>query len=456
MKTIIKLIVLVIIGILVFTLFNCDNGFIDKIDEDTGTKYPFIELWTGLDKLDISDEFSATATQEYTSSDYGFLIKNTGEEDLVLTNPSRVVLNDPDSAFSIVPPLPGTPITAGGTESFTIRFTPPGTGIYSATVTVENNTTDISSYNFTITGTGTATPLMGVPSNVAATDGNSINDTTITWDSVVDASVYYIYRNTSNTIPSSETYTVFSGSEEKIDGGGTPGLKYYYWVKAWNNTLGLGEESDSDSGYRKLASPTVISASSGTSTTHIVLQWSSAIYGGATSYEIYRYTSNIRPLESVSATFSDILSTATSYNDDSAVPATVYYYWIRAAASSSDSLSDWSSSSVDGYQMISAPANVAVSADCWAVDVSWDSVEGSTNYEIFSSLTEAGSIGTEYLKVGETSETSFSVSGFHYPSSPDWMSAGTPHYYKVRAYNPITGNSQESNASDPMDAWVCG
>ncbi|MBQ3097439.1 MAG: hypothetical protein IJC66_04710, partial [Kiritimatiellae bacterium] len=72
--------------------------------------------------------------------------------------------------------------------------------------------------------------------------------------------------------------------------------------------------------------PTNVSATDGTSTANVTITWSAV--AGATSYEIWRGTSNDSALATTIGT-----STSTSYSDTSATPGTTYYYWVKAVAS---------------------------------------------------------------------------------------------------------------------------
>ena len=51
---------------------------------------------------------------------------------------------------------PTSPIAPGGSQPFTITFTPTSTGLQTATVTIANNDLNENPYTFTLTGTGTA------------------------------------------------------------------------------------------------------------------------------------------------------------------------------------------------------------------------------------------------------------------------------------------------------------
>lgn len=69
----------------------------------------------------------------------------------------------------------------------------------------------------------------------------------VSWQAVVGATLYYVYRSATNDIATATNMGSTSSlafSEKDVAGGGTlvDGTTYYYWVKAWNNH-GYGPES---------------------------------------------------------------------------------------------------------------------------------------------------------------------------------------------------------------------
>jgi hypothetical protein len=74
---------------------------------------------------------------------------------------------------------------------------------------------------------------------------------------------------------------------------------------------------------------------------------------GATSYEVWRHTSD----DSASATRLAASVAATSYHDTTATPGAICYYWVKAANAAGTSA--FSSSDV-GFRAIAGPASVCV------------------------------------------------------------------------------------------------
>jgi predicted phage tail protein len=76
--------------------------------------------------------------------------------------------------------------------------------------------------------------------------------------------------------------------------------------------------------------PTNVSATDGTFTDKVQITWTAS--SGATSYKVYRYTSNNSSSASLIGS-----PTTTSFNDTSAAAGTTYYYWVKATNTSGDS-----------------------------------------------------------------------------------------------------------------------
>jgi len=101
-----------------------------------------------------------------------FSILNTGNADLVLTNPSTYVeITGAHASDFIVTTAPTTPIATNTSTSFTITFDPSAEGLREATLSIANDDLDEDPYTFSIQGIGLATPEIAVQGN-----GESIAD----------------------------------------------------------------------------------------------------------------------------------------------------------------------------------------------------------------------------------------------------------------------------------------
>ena len=84
------------------------------------------------------------------SEEVTFTIENTGDGDLAVLG---VTLSGVDAdRFSVSQPT--SPITAGGSQTFSVAFSPGSTGVKEATLTIASNDSDESSYIVNLTGTG--------------------------------------------------------------------------------------------------------------------------------------------------------------------------------------------------------------------------------------------------------------------------------------------------------------
>ena len=89
-----------------------------------------------------------------------FTIENTGTAPLNLTGtPNIVAINGTyANQFSIVQPGTST-VSASGSTTFTITFSPTSAGPKTATISIANNDADENPYTYTINGTGTVPAL---------------------------------------------------------------------------------------------------------------------------------------------------------------------------------------------------------------------------------------------------------------------------------------------------------
>jgi hypothetical protein len=132
--------------------------------------------------------------------------------------------------------------------------------------------------------------MLATPTSVAATDGTSTTGVTLTWNAVLGATTYEIYRSTSSTVPiatvSSLTY---------VDTSATPaGVSFAYSVRA-KCTLGVSGFSEANVGWIAAnASPLTLAATDGTSSSNVTLTWTVPT-GGSSAYTILRGEGSKKP-----------------------------------------------------------------------------------------------------------------------------------------------------------------
>ena len=209
----------------------------------------------------------------------------------------------------------------------------------------------LSIFLFLLAGcSSTLPPILSPPTGVLASD-NAITDAVqITWDTVSGASHYQVYRADSLT----GTKTAISDWQTETsyyDTSVTNGEVYYYWVKAATSSGGdnASDFSSPDTGFCTgivntitiISPPTGVSASD-TLVNKVRITWDTV--SGASHYQVYRANNLLATKTAISG-----WQTGTSYDDTSVAPWTTYYYWVKAATSSSGDNATGFSSSDTGY-----------------------------------------------------------------------------------------------------------
>ncbi len=158
------------------------------------------------------------------------------------------------------------------------------------------------------------------PANVNASDGVDTDKVRIAWDTVPNAIFYQVWRNTGNSASGASLLNSPLTSPFE-DTTATPGLTYYYRLKACQDTS-CSWFSSANTGWRKLKPPTYLQASDGASPDKIWLNWAAS--NGATSYKVFRSASRLGVKTLLGR------ATGTTYVDTSATPGVLYYYRVQA------------------------------------------------------------------------------------------------------------------------------
>lgn len=252
----------------------------------------------------------------------------------------------------------------------------------------------------------------------------------LTWNTVLGASSYNVYRATSD----STAYTLLTSvsSPYYADTNVISGTTYYYKVQAVNS-LGPGAESSivyaSLSGNGTLSSPTNVVATT-LSTSQIYLAWDTVT--NATYYNIYRSTLYSGPYTLITTT------TTPYYADNSLAPGTTYYYKVQAVNSqytgaySNIVYATTLSSNTIGTLL--APSNVkASSLSSSQIFLTWDVVSNAVYYNVYRAFSASGT----YTLVATVTNPYYLDSG---------LSSGTAYYYRVQAGNTAGTSSYSSLA----------
>jgi fibronectin type 3 domain-containing protein len=263
-----------------------------------------------------------------------------------------------------------------------------------------------------------------VPSNLKATVASN-TQIYLTWDTVSNATYYYVYRSTNPYasysivgVPTTSTYT---------DSSLSPYTTYYYKVQAVGSA---GPSSDSAivnattvSSSSVLPAPTNLTAT-GISSNQIFLNWTPV--SNATYYSVFRSAS-------ISGTYSIVgVPTTGTYTDSTVSSNTTYYYKVEAVGSNGTS-SDSSivNATTISNGALSAPSDVtAAVASSSQIYLAWDSVSNATNYYVYRSTSISGS----YTTIAMPTTTNMTDSG---------LTPNTTYYYKVVAVG-SAGTSTDS------------
>jgi N-acetylneuraminic acid mutarotase len=125
--------------------------------------------WT-IDDTDFGNVDVSSGAVSHT-----FTIKNIGAADLNLTGTPKVQISGPHAANFIVTVQPASPVSSGGTTTFTIMFDPSVPDLHTATVSIDNDDGDENPYDFVIQGMGqcTSPPTANAGADLATATGVS-------------------------------------------------------------------------------------------------------------------------------------------------------------------------------------------------------------------------------------------------------------------------------------------
>ncbi|MCP4137980.1 MAG: hypothetical protein GY754_43860 [bacterium] len=192
------------------------------------------------------------------------------------------------------------------------------------------------------------------------------------------------------------------------------------------NSTGTGTGSTS------IDAPANVSASDGTSTAWVIVNWSTV--SNADYYEVWRSESQYGSYSLVNGQ-----GHFTRYNDSAATECVKYYYKIKAV-STSNQKSDFSNidsgwrqdfsddcsaaGSSNPAAAITAPANITVSDGEWSemISISWSAVSGADHYQVWRASSATGT----YVWRGESNSVQESYSEWSIPTC-------VTYYYKVKA-----------------------
>lgn len=275
-----------------------------------------------------------------------------------------------------------------------------------------------------VTSTGIcAQPLVTI-SNIASTGKIKLS-----WDSVLGAASYEIYRSTEpDTGYELLTQTTLV---QYIDSSAVAGTTYYYGVRA------ISEKEGANSIYSVMLSLTcdleqpVITLSNVASSGKVKISWNAI--EGAAKYKVYRSTEKdgdyilLKTLTGTSMT--NLNGKANQY----------YYYKVIAIAENTAANSAYSEIKGRTVDLQQPTITLTNDAESGKVKISWDAVEGAAKYKVYRSTEKDG----KYTLMKTVTDTSMI----------NWNgAAGKYYYYKVRA---ISDNTNAHSAYSAIKGRTC-
>ncbi|MFA5344393.1 MAG: M4 family metallopeptidase [Kiritimatiellia bacterium] len=205
-------------------------------------------------------------------------------------------------------------------------------------------------------------------------------------------------------------------------GAGTYTLKWIY-TKDESVSIGLDAGWVAEVAWAPVWTPVVpaIAATSGSFADRIRITWPAM--SGATSYRIYRSVTANSGDASLLAEPSGAL-----YDDTTAMPGTVYYYWMQGVNCAT--LAPWSGSA-SGYRALAPPAGFSVSKGDYtgSVRLRWTAAAGAISYQIMRNTVNTIP-ATALVETGATSYNDTTavpgVTYYYWLRSRKWQGAGDP------------------------------
>lgn len=244
------------------------------------------------------------------------------------------------------------------------------------------------------------------------------NSNKITWNAVIGASSYVVYRSTIKDSGFKQIATPATASY--ISTGLTTGTMYYYKIKSCMlvDTNKVYSAATAAAGAKPIPnSPTnVKAASSGYNSNKIT--WTAIT--GATGYTVYRSTTAASGFVRIAET------AATGYADNGLTTGKMYYYKIKTYTVLGSSKIYSSASAAAGARPIpSVPTMIsALRVSPASINISCKAVPGATGYAVYRSLTPSGG----FTQIAATALPSYTNTG---------LNTGTVYYYKIKAFRQV-------------------
>ncbi len=175
-----------------------------------------------------------------SSTDTVFTTRNTGTQPLNLTGTPNRVAHSGSGDFSVIV-QPASPLAAGASTTFTVRFTPATAGLKTATLTIPSDDPDTSSYTINLSGRGLST--------TDDTDGDGLSDAAeynfaslgFDWQVSQPAQVSTYFANANNAGLFNQTQYNNNRVAGQADVTSNPNAFSLYSLSQYNNNRTAGQ-----------------------------------------------------------------------------------------------------------------------------------------------------------------------------------------------------------------------
>lgn len=332
-----------------------------------------------------------------------------------------------------------------GAYGYRIKRSTSKNGTYSVVATLKgkNNTTyqdkklkTEKTYYYKVETINKVNGKKGYSGDSAAVSAKTLKTTSITavkatgstsvkleWKAVDEASGYQIYRSTSKDSGYQQVGQV-KGKNTKTYEDKTleTGKTYYYQVRAYkSNSVKNGVASFSKAQKVWTIKQVVLSQITSDSKNQVTLGWKKV--SKADGYAIYRSGKSNSGFEKIAVVSSGETLT---YTDKDVTSGNTYYYKIAATYKIKGSAGRGSYSNVAQVPVLKQGGISSITlGDNNVLNISWNSVDNASGYELAGAISEKGS----YTTLQTSGATSFTHSN---------LTQGTTYYYKVRAYKDLS------------------
>ena len=281
------------------------------------------------------------------------------------------------------------------------------------------------------------------PTGVSAERGET--SVTVQWNAVAGAESYRIRKVSASTedIPA-RTWWFESAGTAWTDTDVVPGVLYYYYVAGISRSGAEGLWSESASGYCNWDAQPNLSATQGTRSDGILLEWDAVPH--AIAYKIYWKDS--MPSSTNKWNQNERFDAGeTSWLFDRAQPGKTYYFAFGRVGVGIETIF-YTVNPVTGWLGLAAPANVNATEKTNAVTVSWASVAGAEGYRVYRGVSNDTAAAVCIATVGADAGS--------YADSSGEVAVGYRYWVRAEAHGTPGAWSAPVSAARPLGVPVMG